>query len=1436
MGSGLWRAGSVRPAALIACGVLLAVVLMALVRDARFLMVMGVFAGLVVLALLGWRVVLGVREKGRAGPLARLLTLAGRAPVTDAGLAARLDDQARSFNEGLSKYKAAGKNLYSLPWYLMVGPPAAGKTEAIRHSQAGFPEGLHDPLQGVGGTLNMDWWFTNHAVILDTAGRMIMENVAPGESSEWKELLRKIAEARPGCPINGLLLCISTETLIKESAEKFEADARQIARQLDVIQRSLDVRFPVFVLVTKCDLLNGFREFCEHVDTDPALQHQMLGWSNPADLDEPFRPETVDEHLSGVVSRLVARRQALLADPTPGGSSAEGRRSDEVDALFAFPEALSRIGPRLKRYLELIFVAGEWSPKPLFLRGIYFTSSMRHGAEMDEDLARALGVSVDSLPGGRVWDLEKSCFLRDLLIQKVFAERGLVTRAGNVRRERARRRAVLLGGVAVSAALVLGLTVAGYRGLTGRVNAAMSGGFDALHDVLFTEGEGGLEARPEAVRDAMLALVGPGEGGAPEYLGRSEPVEGAGVTRLGLLQGTQRGAREFGGVPLAFVLQRNISKGTDLAGAHRRVMDLAVLKPMYGLALEKLASETAWGETPTAALAEWARTLSLGLRPEGGPSEAVEQLAAPKPLELATLVLGEEGTAALAQDRAVIEQLVDDAYSQDVGWAGRLVAPEGSAEETVRLLRKAVGAFAASWGPEGSQWSMLGPVEEAVKAGLDVREREQALRGELQGILAETSRGGLGQRLRGDAWRRTLAGFEEITRGGERPGKVRRALAALGGRGVDQALDEAEKLGRETIRERHGEVLAALPDGGSDGGPDGGPEGDTLHDLRRALVQSEERAKTVLEERVSYLRQRLEGQGNEVGVSELLSGEPPVFEVLSELYSGANKGLQPAAPEDEPKALVGDLRLWLERAASGDEAAASWVETARRRGGVAAAAADVVGRARELASAARRARALEAWFHDGKVPVIPAEREATALSAAALSGDAERRAALAQRWSMPGVPAPGAAEAGFDPVAVRAILDDVNAARGALARSGESGLQVLDAGSFGVAVVAAGTASEDHARAFVAYWLQQAGGGEGLARGGRSWAEWRSALAGMNAAEVNARLGGALEAALSDWVPEQAWAGRDGQDRARARAWLERLKSAGHDDVCERTLAFIRSLPEDGESAAGAVRRAMGEGGFDERHAGAWWEQGGEGWWWNGLLSGVAAGLNAEQRSAEDRDWAALARLCGFPLALDSAGDLTREQVGEAEEIAGRLLGLEGGVGASRSPWNVLARELDGGLKSRLERVRSAAAAALATVGLVEIRDAGESRARMVFENVRVSVGGKVVGPEGRVSLRHPWLKGSIRAEHPSGMLRLEFDGAAGGASHDWSGPWWALRVLTVGRTSEALAGLGAGGQSSVEVEVPTGRPGVNWRMVLEFERPLPGLEAWPREGDWPAR
>ena len=569
-------------------------------RGLALILLGALFVGLI---LLGYALLLRRGRKRRANQLsAQIKRGCVGAPqgVTQAEMIARLDDLRQRFEEGMEAFNRAGKNIYSLPWYMLVGEPGSGKTEAVRNSNVGFPPGLHDEFQGVGGTINMNWWFTNYAVILDTAGRLMFEDVEAGRSSEWKEFLALLKRSRPGCPINGMLLVIPADSLIKDTAEEIESKGAKIAQQFDAIQRSLDIRFPVFVLVTKCDLVNGFREFFDSL-RDPQLQHQMTGWSNPAPIDEPFQPDRVTQHLETVRQRLFERRLVLLGD-IDREHDPDGRQLDQVDTLYDFPHSFSKLGPRLKRYLQIIFAAGEWSTKPLFLRGIYFTSSMREGAALDADLAEALGVPVESLPEGRSWERDRAFFLRDVWVEKAFREWGLVTRATNAKGLARRRRAAIMGAGFVGVALLFLLTWFGVRSLKQSVGTERDLWHAAAHS-------GWIE---QAGTNYWMPLIYRDVDGQFSYGGMT-PIEVAGrrapVGRFHAVL-LSRTVKKFN-VPWIFRMSDKVirvahnedSLNQLRLQSHRRLFETSVLGPLLGAVREKLRAETPETWSPEAAQA-----------------------------------------------------------------------------------------------------------------------------------------------------------------------------------------------------------------------------------------------------------------------------------------------------------------------------------------------------------------------------------------------------------------------------------------------------------------------------------------------------------------------------------------------------------------------------------------------------------------------------------------------------------------------------------------------------------------------------------------------------------------------------------------------------------------------------------------------------------------
>ncbi len=170
----------------------------------------------------------------------------------------------------LKKDRRGGGNLYRMPWYVIIGPPGSGKTTALVNSGLRFPmeqELGKRAVRGVGGTRNCDWWFTDEAVLLDTAGRYTTQDsdrIADGAG--WGQFLQLLKRHRRRRPLNGVLVAYSAQDLMTRSDAEFDADVMAIRQRAAELNRHLGVSLPVYLLITKVDLVSGFREYFDDLD------------------------------------------------------------------------------------------------------------------------------------------------------------------------------------------------------------------------------------------------------------------------------------------------------------------------------------------------------------------------------------------------------------------------------------------------------------------------------------------------------------------------------------------------------------------------------------------------------------------------------------------------------------------------------------------------------------------------------------------------------------------------------------------------------------------------------------------------------------------------------------------------------------------------------------------------------------------------------------------------------------------------------------------------------------------------------------------------------------------------------------------------------------------------------------------------------------------
>ncbi len=310
--------------------------------------------------------------------------------------------------------------VYQLPWYVIIGAPGAGKTTALANSGLDFP--LASKLgkrgvRGIGGTRNCDWWFTADAVLIDTAGRLTTQDSDhAADQAAWFGFLDLLRKHRPRQPINGVLLTLSVSDLLTASRDEQRLHARRLRERIEELEGKLGAGVPIYVLVTKLDLLAGFIEFFADFDKDERAQ--VWGVTFPYEADP-----AASDPLVRVPSELVALEKRLderLIERLNSESDRE-RRS----AIYAFPQQWRVLRETLVEFLQSTFDSAAAQRRPL-VRGIYFTSATQEGTPMDRalgGLARKLGLGSRIVAPAR--PTGKSFFVTRLLREVVFAEAGL---------------------------------------------------------------------------------------------------------------------------------------------------------------------------------------------------------------------------------------------------------------------------------------------------------------------------------------------------------------------------------------------------------------------------------------------------------------------------------------------------------------------------------------------------------------------------------------------------------------------------------------------------------------------------------------------------------------------------------------------------------------------------------------------------------------------------------------------------------------------------------------------------------------------------------------------------------------------------------------------------------------------------------------------------
>lgn len=327
--------------------------------------------------------------------------------------------------------------LYQLPWYILLGAPGAGKTTALMNSGLQFPlSDNHDkkPIRGVGGTRHCDWWFTDSAVLLDTAGRYtLQESMRERDASEWQTFINLLKQYRTYQPINGVIMTISVADLLSGSHKARQTQALALRERMTELQQQTGINFPVYIMVTKTDLLKGFMHYFSSLDKQQ--REQVWGFTFPW---EPGKNTWSD--MQELFDQRFQRLSQQLVSTLPEKMIHQADLQHRTES-FLFPQEFASLRPLLAEYLNTVFCPGNGDEGEAYwyARGVFFTSGTQEGLPFDRimgELSRKLQLPQNQANSIAAWDSVnrsapipanhgQSYFIHDLLRQVIFKEKGL---------------------------------------------------------------------------------------------------------------------------------------------------------------------------------------------------------------------------------------------------------------------------------------------------------------------------------------------------------------------------------------------------------------------------------------------------------------------------------------------------------------------------------------------------------------------------------------------------------------------------------------------------------------------------------------------------------------------------------------------------------------------------------------------------------------------------------------------------------------------------------------------------------------------------------------------------------------------------------------------------------------------------------------------------
>lgn len=412
---------------------------------------------LLVMPLLGWA--LHLRRRTRLLEAER----AHAREVQDDPCLRFIEAQERDLDRNLALLQAnlSGRNaLYQMPWYLVLGQENSGKTSFVNRSSQSFSLSgeikasawrQHDDPDRL---YPIDWCIGEQAVLIDPPGEIISQRRSIAGLPEdlparlWNSFVTWLGRNRSRRPLNGVVLMVSLVTLLNQKPSDRKALAALLRARLIELSRELGTRPPLYVVLSKFDLLEGFEPLFARLPN--SVREDIFGFT--------FTLDSVRDY-DAWLDELGARYDAFLDRLNEQVFDAMAQVSDvaQRESLYSLVRQLSGLRPVLLDFLADVMGSDRFVT-PSLPRGVFFSSVFQQGVLNNafvSSAAQSYGLAEPANkmhPSGRAMVY----FAQRLFQNVIYPEAGLAGDNPRVLRQKRHALAVHFGLASLGSLLIIG--------------------------------------------------------------------------------------------------------------------------------------------------------------------------------------------------------------------------------------------------------------------------------------------------------------------------------------------------------------------------------------------------------------------------------------------------------------------------------------------------------------------------------------------------------------------------------------------------------------------------------------------------------------------------------------------------------------------------------------------------------------------------------------------------------------------------------------------------------------------------------------------------------------------------------------------------------------------------------------------------------------------